>query len=181
MSGVFRPGYADHRPRARAADRAAYTVLPVGRMTGSWLGGPASAGLPADRAAGDYPGHALGLPRAGAGAVAGYGSRLLALLLDGVACVLIASLFGGFRWESQHYVNLAVLAVEYLVLLPVGGQTLGMRLVRIRVVPLQGGRLPLRWVVVRTLLLLVVIPALFSDRDQRGMHDRASGTVVVRV
>jgi uncharacterized RDD family membrane protein YckC len=148
-------------------------------MTGSWLGGPASAGLRVPRSG--YPGSDLGLPRDGPGSVAGFGVRLGALLIDGAVCVLIASLFGGFRWESQHFVNLAVLAAEYLILLPLGGQTVGMRVTRLRVMTLRGRRVPFRWVLLRTLLLLLVVPAVFSDHDLRGMHDRASGTVVVRV
>jgi uncharacterized RDD family membrane protein YckC len=39
-----------------------------------------------------------------------------------------------------------------------------------------------RWpaIVVRTGLLLLVLPAVVYDRDGRGLHDRAAGTVVVR-
>jgi len=33
---------------------------------------------------------------------------------------------------------------------------------------------------VRTLLLGLVIPAVVTDDDGRGLHDRAAGTVVVR-
>jgi hypothetical protein len=43
------------------------------------------------------------------------------------------------------------------------------------------GRPRLRWVLVRTLLLAVVAPALVIDRDGRAMHDRAAGTVMLRV
>jgi hypothetical protein len=33
---------------------------------------------------------------------------------------------------------------------------------------------------VRTLLLVLVVPALIWDRDYRGLHDRAANSVVVR-
>jgi uncharacterized RDD family membrane protein YckC len=33
---------------------------------------------------------------------------------------------------------------------------------------------------VRSLLLMFVAPALFTDGDGRGMHDRATGTALVR-
>jgi uncharacterized RDD family membrane protein YckC len=33
---------------------------------------------------------------------------------------------------------------------------------------------------VRTVLLCLVIPAFIWDRDGRGLHDKAAGTVVVR-
>jgi len=34
--------------------------------------------------------------------------------------------------------------------------------------------------VIRTVLLCLFIPAVIWDRDQRGMHDRLAGTVLVR-
>jgi hypothetical protein len=34
---------------------------------------------------------------------------------------------------------------------------------------------------VRTALLLTVVPPLLTDRDLRGLHDRASDTIVVRI
>jgi hypothetical protein len=48
-------------------------------------------------------------------------------------------------------------------------------------VPLAGGYLGLWRPLVRTLLLCLGIPALIWDRDQRGLHDKAAGTVLVRV
>jgi hypothetical protein len=35
--------------------------------------------------------------------------------------------------------------------------------------------------VVRTVLLCLAIPALIWDADLRGLHDRAAGTMLVRV
>ncbi|MFI6598902.1 hypothetical protein ACIBHX_21810 [Nonomuraea sp. NPDC050536] len=44
------------------------------------------------------------------------------------------------------------------------------------------GRAPrLLPVLVRTVLLCLAIPALISDRDHRGVHDRVSNTMVVRI
>jgi hypothetical protein len=34
--------------------------------------------------------------------------------------------------------------------------------------------------VARTLLLMLVVPAVVWDRDGRGLHDRLSGTVELR-
>ncbi|HVA60207.1 MAG TPA: RDD family protein [Mycobacteriales bacterium] len=110
------------------------------------------------------------------GATAGIGRRLGAFALDAVASDLIALLFGQVAWW-----NALVLFVEYVVLLGVGGQTLGMFASRIRVVPVAGGRLDLRWVLVRTVLLFLLVPAVIIDKSGRGLHDRASGTAVVRV
>jgi uncharacterized RDD family membrane protein YckC len=52
---------------------------------------------------------------------------------------------------------------------------------RIRVIKLDDSRIGPLWGLVRTVLLLTVIPPLMSDRDLRGLHDRAANTVVVRV
>jgi hypothetical protein len=34
---------------------------------------------------------------------------------------------------------------------------------------------------VRTLLLMLVVPAMIMDRDLRGLQDKAAGTVVVHI
>lgn len=130
-------------------------------------------------AATETPSSRLDLPERGRGSAAPLGRRLGALMIDGAVCLLIASLYRGFRWESQHYLNVGVLFVEYLVLLPIGGQTLGMWVARIRVVSTTGRRLSPWWVALRTLLLFLLVPAVILDRERRGLHDRASGTVVV--
>jgi uncharacterized RDD family membrane protein YckC len=59
--------------------------------------------------------------------------------------------------------------------------TPGKRLLRLRVVRLDGTRLGFGAVVLRTLLLLLVIPAAVWDRDTRGLHDKAVGAVQVRL
>jgi uncharacterized RDD family membrane protein YckC len=57
-----------------------------------------------------------------------------------------------------------------------------MRLIGIRVARLADsvavpGFLP---VAIRTALLLLVIPAVVINREGRGLHDKAAGTVVLR-
>jgi uncharacterized RDD family membrane protein YckC len=123
-----------------------------------------------------YRGKELGLPATGPGSVAGYGRRLAALAIDWWASLLIAR--GLLGLDSAW--AFAILAAEYIALVPTIGTTLGMRFLGIRVLGLFSG-LP-RWpaVVVRTALLLLVLPAVVYDRDGRGLHDRAAGTVVVR-
>lgn len=121
------------------------------------------------------PGARLGLPAAGAGSPAPLGRRLAAFVIDALIADLVAALF--------HHVagwNVVVLAVEYLLLLPLGGQTVGMFATGTRVVATRGGRIGLGWSALRTLLLFMLVPAVVLDRDRRGLHDRASGTVVVR-
>lgn len=59
------------------------------------------------------------------------------------------------------------------------GFTVGKRLFGLRVGKLGGPLTPIH-VIVRTVLLLLVIPAVIWDRDGRGLHDRWAGTVEVR-
>ena len=142
------------------------------RITGDWLQSPAAG---ADLH--DYPGQSLGLPPSGRGSAIGFGPRLLAFAVDGLLSWLVATLIvGGLRtgiWTTIVYV------VEYGVLVALGGQSAGMRLTGIRVLPVGRDRIGW-WVLPRTLLMALLLPVLFTDRDLRGLHDRASGTVVVR-
>ncbi len=132
------------------------------------------AKAPGDRPA--YPGERFGLPDDGPRSVAGMGRRLGALLIDWFACSLIA--VAAFH---DQYWALAVFAVEDYLLTALTGLTLGKRLCGIRVARLDGRPVGLGWGLVRTLLLLTVIPPLVTDRDLRGMHDRAANTIVIRI
>jgi uncharacterized RDD family membrane protein YckC len=103
---------------------------------------------------------------------------MIAFVADAVLCALVADL-----WTAPDapglwsYVPLGVL---YVVAVPLTGQTLGMRLLRLRLVELGVGRVnPVR-AALRFVLLALLIPALISDRDGRGLHDKAARTVVVR-
>lgn len=102
--------------------------------------------------------------------------RLGALFIDWFACMLIS--LAAFR--SQYW-TLPIFAVEVYVLTALTGLTLGKRLTGIRVVRLDGRPVGFVWALVRTVLLLAVIPPLITDRDLRGLHDRAANTIVVRL
>lgn len=144
------------------------------RWLGSWLGGPSSA---EDRAPGAYPGERLGLPQQGSGSVAGLGRRVGGLFIDWAICSVIA--LGLLR--HVPFAALLVFAVENLLLVGTAGFTIGHRLVGIRVTRVDGSPVGFGWGAVRTLFLCFFIPALFMDRDLRGMHDRAADSVAVRL
>jgi uncharacterized RDD family membrane protein YckC len=140
------------------------------RWAGSWLGGQEGQD---DQ---NYPGEQLGLPQEGTGSVAGLGRRVLALLIDWLLCVLIS------LWAAHSRVwTLPIFAVQDYVLTALAGITIGKRLLGIRVVRLDGKPVWFGWALVRTLLLLAVVPPLITDRDMRGLHDRAANTVVVKI
>jgi uncharacterized RDD family membrane protein YckC len=150
----------------------------VERAIGGWLEGPR---LPRDTP----PGVRLGLPADGPGSVAGFGIRLGAFAVDGVIANLLVGLpyLIGARYTVDgrgFAIFLAFLAEEFL-LVGAAGQTIGMRLLRLRVIRVaDGGRPRWPWVAVRTVLLGLLVPAFIWDRDQRGTHDRAAGTVMIR-
>lgn len=140
------------------------------RWTGSWL-----SGAPAPGDTGTFPGERYGLPEDGAGSVAGMGRRLGALLIDWLLCMVIAlATFHSQRW------TLPIFAAETYLLTALTGFTVGKRVLGIRVARLDGRPVGLGWALARTLLLLTVIPPLITDRDQRGLHDRAANTIVLR-
>ena len=123
-----------------------------------------------------YPGEKFGLPKDGPRSVTSMARRLGALLIDWFACMLISlALF------HSQYLTLAIFAVQDYLLTALTGLTLGKRLVGIRVARLDGKPVGFGWALVRTLLLLAVIPPLVTDRDLRGLHDRAANTVVIRL
>jgi RDD family len=137
----------------------------------------------------DYPGKKFGLPASGPGSVAPMGRRLVALVFDWVLCDLVASTAVGhsvFAVTDKHYQDaqwaaLVLFAVVTWLLTAVSGMTFGKRLLGIRVIRTDGSRPGFKWAALRTVLLLFVIPACLTDRDLRGLHDRASDTVVVRL
>jgi hypothetical protein len=123
-----------------------------------------------------YPGERLGLPERGPGSVASMPRRVLALLIDWLLSMVIA-----YWLTHNQFWTIAVFAIETYLLTALMGTTVGKRLVGIRVIRLSGGPVGFGWALVRTAILLTVVPPLLTDRDLRGLHDRASDTVVVRI
>jgi uncharacterized RDD family membrane protein YckC len=129
-----------------------------------------------------YRGERLGLPQDGPGSIAPLGRRFGAIFVDWGLCMLIAYglLTGGDLGSAGNW---ALLVFAVLGVLTVGtvGSTPGKRLLGLRVVSVGGGRLTMPRAVVRTVLLALAVPALVWDRDSRGLHDRLSGAVQVRI
>jgi uncharacterized RDD family membrane protein YckC len=109
---------------------------------------------------------------------------LLALLIDWFSCILVTLLItrGGQALGDGAFGNLVlgVFALEVVVLTWLGGASFGQRLRRLRVARLDGRPVGFLPTLLRTLLLCLVIPAVIFDRDGRGLHDRAAGTIVLR-
>jgi uncharacterized RDD family membrane protein YckC len=137
---------------------------------GSWLSGPDTSGIS------KYPGERLGLPETGSGSIARAGRRIIGICIDwGVALLISNFAFAGDPWAT-----LAVFAAEQILLIGTLGYSIGHRVAGIHVIRLGGGAAGPLPAVVRTLLLCLVFPAVIFDPDQRGLHDKAMNTVLVR-
>ncbi|MEV4734998.1 MULTISPECIES: RDD family protein [unclassified Microbacterium] len=127
------------------------------------------------------------MPQAGTGSIARPGRRIGALLIDYVAATIIATGFLGFDQFAlpseaglTQFAPMAVFAVLQILFIPTAGGSPGHRILGMRVVRLGGGWVGIWRPIVRTLLLVVVIPAVIWDTDQRGLHDKAAGLVLIR-
>lgn len=127
------------------------------------------------------------MPQAGTGSIARPGRRIGALLIDYVAATIIATGFLGFDQFAlpseaglTQFAPMAVFAVLQILFIPTAGGSPGHRILGMRVVRLGGGWVGVWRPIVRTLLLVVVIPAVIWDTDQRGLHDKAAGLVLIR-
>ncbi len=104
------------------------------------------------------------------------GRRLVAVTVDWLACLLVsATFFGGDAWAT-----LGVFAALQVLTVGTVGASPGHALLGLRVQRASGGWAGPLPALVRTVLLCLVVPAVVFDRDQRGLHDRAAGTVLVR-
>jgi uncharacterized RDD family membrane protein YckC len=117
------------------------------------------------------------------GRVAGFGRRLGAVCLDwAVALGMTLLLFRQARYGSaeSQLATMSLFALEVIILTWLSGASFGQRLLGMAVERTDGSRLSLGRVVLRTLLICLVIPALALDSDGRGLHDRAVDSVVLR-
>ena len=135
-----------------------------------------SGGLQPNR----WPGERLGLPDTGPGSVGRVGRRLAAIAIDWASAMLIALLFTPYESVAYTWVTPLVFAVLQIVFIPTIGGSVGHRLMGMHVVPLEGGWIGPWRPVVRTALLMILLPALVWDSDQRGFHDKVAKTVLIR-
>jgi uncharacterized RDD family membrane protein YckC len=151
------------------------------RDIGSWLQGPKAA-LEVQGIELGYPGERFGLPQVGPNSVARMGRRLVALVIDWFSCVAIAGLIQPDATYNQRSLNnLITFFIAVTVLTSISGCSFGQRIMGIRLTTTAGRPLNPLQVAARTALLCAVVPALIWDRDGRGLHDRAVGSISIRV
>jgi uncharacterized RDD family membrane protein YckC len=130
-----------------------------------------------------YPGARLGLPHEGRGSVASWGRRVLALVIDWFASMLVAAaILGGAVWGQgwEAWAPMGVFLLEAALLTALVGGSFGQLALRLAVVRLDGKPVSLLQALGRTALICLVIPPLVFNRDNRGLHDMAFGTVAIR-
>jgi uncharacterized RDD family membrane protein YckC len=153
------------------------------RHRASWLSGP----QPAEPGqASEYPGQQLGLPQTGSRSVARMGRRVGALLVDWLIAYGLAGLAVTAGLLSAATLSTAVLGLWFVlgvVAVRLFGFTPGQWALGLVVVRLETGavlHVGVGRAAARGLLIALVIPPLFTDSDGRGLHDRITGTAVVR-
>lgn len=137
-----------------------------------------------------YRGQRLGLPATGRSSLASPGARIGAWIVDSVLSALVAALFVQIVHHGPHrsldqrlpgYWSLVPFALDYVLGMLFAGRTLGMYLLGLRIIRVDRDEAVNPWrAVLRTLLLMLLVPAVVFDKDGRGLHDRYTDTAVVR-
>jgi len=137
-----------------------------------------------------YRGQRLGLPESGQASLASPGTRIGAWIVDSVLSALVAALFVEVIHHGRHrdfaqrlpgYWSLIPFALDYILGMLFVGRTLGMYLFGLRIVRVDRNEAVNPWrAVLRTVLLMLLVPAVVFDKDGRGLHDRYTDTAVVR-
>ena len=101
--------------------------------------------------------------------------RLVAICIDwGMASIISA---GFFAYDAVA--TLLIFAAMQIALVGTLGYSFGHRIVRIMVIRQDGARAGIWRTLLRTALIVVVIPAVIWDSDGLGLHDKAAGTKLV--
>ncbi|MEN9752923.1 MAG: hypothetical protein RL670_614 [Actinomycetota bacterium] len=141
-------------------------------------------------ASNQYPGHRLGLPVHGPGSLAGFWRRVGGICTDWAIALFLANPIVALlsRIESRDdsaYFNLVTLLIFALIqwiFVAFPGFAPGHRLFGIRVIRLDARPNVGLWrSLLRVSMILLVLPPTIWDADGRGLHDKAAGTVLVRI
>ncbi|HUL98126.1 MAG TPA: RDD family protein [Mycobacterium sp.] len=131
-----------------------------------------------------YAGEGLGLPASGPRSLAGFGRRVLALLIDWLIAYGLAALGMSLGWWTLTTLSTAVLVVWFVigvVSVRLFGFTPGQLALGLMVISVDDRQhVGIGRAAVRGLLIALVVPPLFADSDGRGLQDRLTATAVVR-
>lgn len=147
-----------------------------------WLQGPRKS-LESQGIELGYPGERLGAPESGPGSIARFGRRIIALLIDWASAILIARAIRDWIDPALQLdlLTLFVFFAHTWLFVSFFGGSFGHRLVGIQIRALSGKRVSIFQSALRQFLVCLVIPPVIYDRDQRGLHDKVTKLVAVRV
>jgi uncharacterized RDD family membrane protein YckC len=111
---------------------------------------------------------------------ASLGRRLWALFLDSFGAYLVASAIEPHNRSNRLLLQMTILFIEISVLTILQGASFGQMIARLKVVDyVDGGALSIPRVLIRTLMIILVLPAIFRH-DGRSVHDVLVKSVVVK-
>lgn len=115
---------------------------------------------------------------------AGWGRRIAALFIDWIVSTLVfIAIVGGSTYSKVgggFYVPLVLFAEIVIFTILLGG-SFGQIALKIRVRRIDGAPLSPWAVLIRTLLILLVVPPLIFKPDGRGLHDMVVDSAAYRV
>lgn len=111
--------------------------------------------------------------------------RILALIFDWVAAILVVQslpISAAYATQSNSLWTLIVFATQITVLTWLIGASFGQKIVGLKVVDNDLNQNPsLAKCLIRTVLIVLVIPPLLADAQGRGLHDRLAKTKIINV
>ncbi|MDO4897982.1 MAG: RDD family protein [Rothia sp. (in: high G+C Gram-positive bacteria)] len=145
---------------------------------GSWIEGAPTQQL--------YPGQDMGRPQSGRGSIARPMRRLFAFCIDWflIAGIFLALKQGPLAGVNGVLVDLGQLVIFWLYMVSaVGfmGHTVGHFALGMQVQRIDGQ--PAGWLaaLIRQTAVMLILPVVIMDADQRGLHDRARHTILVMI
>jgi uncharacterized RDD family membrane protein YckC len=111
-----------------------------------------------------------------------WGRRLVALLIDWLACLGVAQLLvrvDVLPGNPAGIYTLGFFVLETAIFTALLGGSFGQLASRLRVVRTDGGRLDPARALLRSVMIALVIPPLVFRPDGRGLHDMTVGSYVV--
>ncbi|MEU3332064.1 RDD family protein [Glutamicibacter creatinolyticus] len=138
---------------------------------GSWLEGPPQLNTQ------QWPGQRLGRPERGPGSIARFPRRVGAIIIDWALAMLVS----WWLFDSAALATLLLFCLGQIITVGFTGHSIGHRALGMQVQSMDGTAIKPLTGLVRSVLLCLVIPALIADADQRGLHDRAGGSVLVSI
>ena len=111
---------------------------------------------------------------------ASLGRRVIALVIDWTMSRLIASLIGPYLSIQTDFNTLVIFYLEVTLLTILFQASAGQRIMAVKVVSYpEQLRVPAKKIALRTLLICMVVPAVFT-KDGRSLHDFLTNTQTVR-